>query len=415
MSESASILEGEISREFSPVDKLKVNNQGEGLSFWVPADGIELSSLTASENGLFLAFEDECDAYDEVEVDVPEDVADTEDKSGKITGKDPNDGNDYEVGLGDDGTLTTEMIPAAIHIVVPPRKLKYEAGEALDFSGIHVYLMDGNNHRYTDSSYPTGEIPFGELFFPVTTADEEYITGYKKATYNGLTVNYCGANALNCAYRGMNPQSDITTRGVEIASGGTCYALYHSSYFPGMSIKQYGGYILSQEPFTFYEIHEGERYGSAKSSGSKITTEHGVEYYFASAIGGFTDQYNIESMFPPPTFSESVHFLSDAAEAIWLGTIEEASAEIPVQWMRTDGEILEDTFQIEVGEGGEPSPPQPDPWGGYADVSWGGHHYNLNRRIVPQVHYANGYCWQEGTSEYTVEQAASMGWLILIR
>lgn len=88
--------------------------------------------------------------------------------------------------------------------------------------------------------------------------------------------------------------------------------------------------------------------------------------------------------------------------------------EIPVQWMRSDGEILEDTFTIEIGES-EEGEEQEDPWAGSSDVSWGGHHYNINRRIVPEVHYANGYCWQEGTSEYTVEQAASMGWLILIR
>ena len=58
MSESASILEKEISRNFSPVDKLSVNNQGEGISFWVPADGIELSSFTEknSANLRWLSF-----------------------------------------------------------------------------------------------------------------------------------------------------------------------------------------------------------------------------------------------------------------------------------------------------------------------------------------------------------------------
>lgn len=105
------------------------------------------------------------------------------------------------------------------------------------------------------------------------------------------------------------------------------------------------------------------------------------------------------------------------AWAMLYGTLSIGSNEIPVQWMRSDGEILEDTFKIYVVEEEEPVPePEPDPWGGYADVSWNRHHYNLNRRIVPEVHYANGYLWQEGIStEYSVEQAASMGWLILIR
>lgn len=172
MSENLNILEGDLGRQFAPVDRLSIDNQGGGESRWVVADFLDISTLDASENGLYLAAEDDCDCYEEVEVEVSAELE--EDDYRKITGKDPNldPSNDYAVGLDENGNLTKEMIPAAIHIVVPPRKRKYAEGETLDFTGIHVYLMDGNNKRYTDSNYPTGEIPFDELIFPVTIATE---------------------------------------------------------------------------------------------------------------------------------------------------------------------------------------------------------------------------------------------------
>ena len=403
MSENLSILDGELRRQFAPVDRLSVDNQGGGVSPWVVSDFMDISTLSVSENGLYLAAEEEYDCYEEVEVDISEELGEGDYR--RITGKDPNldPNNDYAAGLDENGNLTKEMIPSAIHIVVPPRKRKYLDGETINFDGIHVYLMDGNNHRYTDSNYPTGEIPFGELIFPVTIAEGGGGGNYHgHGSITGEEIYSTDFTASEGVYIGLNDNAYVSvwTQGatIRIARVGGNYIVASESAFPVVWF----------------------------SNGLIDSTSVGTGYYPESYIyNGKTVYYNIchppfrqewennQGLIPENDFP-----ISGAKSIAWEMIYDSDASDnvIPVQWMRSDGEILEDTFSIEIVSEEEPVPePEPDPWGGYADVSWGGHHYNINRRIVPQVHYANGYCWQEGTSEYTVEQAASMGWLILIR
>jgi hypothetical protein len=416
MSENLNILEGDLGRQFAPVDRLSVNNQGGGESRWVVADFLETNSLTAMENGLYLAVEEDCDCFDEVEVDVSEDLDDADDDTKatkKITGKDPNldPNNDYAAGLDENGNLTKEMIPAAIHIVVPPRKLKYEDGETIDFTGIHVYLMNGNNQRYTDEDYPTGEIPFDELMFPETIADESQASGQSRSSDILPDGMESFSPISSCSFK---TDKGIVTSTVKVLDGrGTIYKTSHSlsSITYIRATDDPDAVCIVEDKYNSITGEYIETEEIKVSSSPNTYTHDGKKVYYdttqLSSIGSV-----VESL---PIYSWDNIDRGYIAWTLIYGEIVSGGQEIPVQWVRFDGEILEDTFTIEVGEGGEPSPPQPDPWAGSADVSWGGHHYNLNRRIVPQVHYANGYCWQEGTSEYTVEQAASMGWLILIR
>lgn len=415
MSESAVILEGEVARRFNPVDKLRATNQDSSVSDWVPSDTLDLGTLMASENTLYLAnIDDDCDAYEEVEVDVSTDLEDADDltkATTKITGKDPNldPNNDYAAGVDENGNLTKEMIPAAIHIVVKPRKLKYEEGETLDFTGIHVYLMDGNNKRYTDDNYPTGEIPFNELIFPVTTAEnetgsDEYTDGHGlnvlRVTFGPETQAMWGYTFYMGPVVGFLPEGamgGLWSDGgpLRIASKATSSAF--SAYVTKYNDNLYGygidgfGRIAFKIDNGFYGWHESIYQNDFRMFAS--ATSDPVQY----------------TEFPESTVDPIGKSVDD---------LHPAKQTVPVQWIRSDGEILEDTFEIEIGES-EEGEEQPDPWGGYADVSWGGHHYNFNRRLVPPVQYSNGYCWRqqagEYTVEYTVEQAANMGWLILIR
>ena len=418
MSENLSILDGELRRQFAPVDRLIVDNQGGGVSPWVISDFLDISTLSVSENGLYLAAEEEYDCYEEVEVDISEELGEGDYR--RITGKDPNldPNNDYAAGLDENGNLTKEMIPAAIHIVVPPRKRKYLEGETLDFSGIHVYLMNGNNQRYTDEDYPTGEIPFDELIFPVTEAegggsDVQYAditdkTGLDEEVANALPVAYCTPHAIRWVGNYNSGKNESDTDPInELYGTAPCYC-YVIETSNGLT-----SYICSKEYFsgvTQTYNHYGEYSMSFSGRHDSINDK---DVYWAQLTGSSLPEsvsYNI------PTFVLTLSHAMDTAYVILYGDQSESKKVIiPVQWIRSDGEILEDSFEIKVGEGGEPSPPEPDPWGGYSDVSYNGHHYNLNRRIVPAIHYANGYLWQEGTSEYTVDQAIDMGWLILIR
>jgi hypothetical protein len=372
MSENLSILDGELRRQFAPVDRLSVDNQGGGVSPWVISDFLDISTLSVSENGLYLAAEEEYDCYEEVEVDISEELGEGDYR--RITGKDPNldPNNDYAAGLDENGNLTKEMIPAAIHIVVPPRKRKYEDGEVIDFTGIHVYLMDGNNKRYVDESYPTGEIPFNELIFPVTIASG-------------------GESGDSTVVPDGNP--------LDVPS---------FSYIPAP--EKFGSFLFCVRAD---DESGGFQVTAWIGEGGRKYTYNGKTASYGDGSVGFPF-----SLYPTTTYGNPQDYIGLSGPIAWLmmyGGYEGGGSDtIPVQWIRSDGTILEDTFKIEVGES-EEGEDQPDPWAGSADVSWGGHHYNLNRRIVPEVHYANGYLWQEGTSEYTVEQAASMGWLILIR
>lgn len=391
MSENLSILDGELRRQFAPVDRLSVNNQGGGVSPWVISDFLDVSTLSVSENGLYLAAEEEYDCYEEVEVDISEELGEGDYR--RITGKDPNldPNNDYVAGLDENGNLTKEMIPAAIHIVVPPRKRKYLKDETLDFSGIHVYLMDGNNHRYTDSNYPTGEIPFSELIFPVTIAEggsgdpSEHIGNTITFSRDGYSI------AFSDTYDDINGKF-------------YCYALpgITSIYAEFICYSRYG--IPNPTSVTYH--------------GSSVTPDNNRETVngWGTINIGLGANDGLSWITTTEYFRDNAGIIKNVL-GIDLEEIDYNAGEVPVQWIRSDGAILEDTFNIEIVSEEEPVPePEPDPWGGYADVSWGGHHYNLNRRIVPEVHYANGYLWQEGISyEYNVEQAASMGWLILIR
>lgn len=387
MSENLSILDGELRRQFAPVDRLSVDNQGGGVSPWVISDFLDISTLSVSENGLYLAAEEEYDCYEEVEVDISEELGEGDYR--RITGKDPNldPNNDYAAGLDENGNLTKEMIPAAIHIVVPPRKRKYEEGETLDFTGIHVYLMDGNNKRYTDASYPTGEIPFDELVFPITVAGE----GYDEITEGDY--KYIGPLAV-VPNAGEGVKQSVTVDDVSVLIGNPSYDHYHT-------------------PTGNYNVFNSDGTLINQYYGNVVTAP--VKFYYRIPINKDQFDYDYSIVVWKDGEREVGRYVYTLKEYdSGSGDLPSGESGVPVQWMRSDGEILEDTFEIEVGES-EEGEEQPDPWGGYADVSYGGHHYNLNRRIVPEVHYANGYCWQEGTSEYTVEQAASMGWLILIR
>lgn len=349
MSESAVILEGEVARRFNPVDKLRVTNQDSSVSDWVPSDTLDLGSLMASENTLYLAnIDDDCDAYEEVEVDVSEELEDGDYK--KITGK-GNDGNDYAVGLDENGNLTSEMVPSAIHIVIKPRKLEYEEGETLDFTGIHVYLMDGNNQRFTSEDYPTGEIPFEELLLPVTVADKdgssEEIIYPDYLDHGTVKVESVGSiSSLIDEMLGYFPN------GYRDPHGFIDQIKMFVSSFEGIhpvvvnvdiaNIRFHGWSPFSVIVFTSIKVGDDVILG---------------KNHECIAYSTFGDQYPDE---PMEILEETAR---DSASRLILGSHDQSTYlvksslnaqiigganVIPVQWMRSDGEMLEDNFTISI-------------------------------------------------------------------
>lgn len=330
-------------------------------------------------------------------------------KETKIKGIDPDTGKEVEVtGIeNEDGDmeLSTEILPSAIHIVVPPRKRKYKEGDFIDYSGIHVYLLDDRHRRFTTEQYPTGEIPFGELIFPVTVAEGGGNT--KTAEIDGVgSIRYLETSYFYIADSLGRPEYDIY-----YTTSKTVKAFAYNGYC----------YTYAEGEFIFYRSYPNQSPHYSVASKLAGTTSVSHKEIHLVTLGDYSAWWDSMASPLPPQSDTSKLTTQQIIDILFDGIItDEGNNIIPVQWMRSDGEILEDTFEIEIGSGGEPSPePEPDPWAGAADVSWGGHHYNFNRRLVPPVQYANGYCWRQAAGEYyveyTVAQASSMGWLILIR
>lgn len=384
MNEGVTIQEGSKNRNISPVDRLRVNLTGGGDSYWIASEDGEADSLSVTENGFYYAVNDDCDMYDEIVVNVPAEMSEDDVKKGKtITGKDQTTGKDVQVGVDENGNLTENALPTAIHIVIAPRKLKYEDGEVLNFTGIHVYLMDSDNTRFTNESYPTGEIPFNELIFPVTVAE--------------------GGDGNSTA------SSDEIPDAFEFGT----VVQYEMIHFPGI---KYQGVADGYSAITAFQGENGSllflHAGASQVEGSRSYTHNGKTVYFRGA----------HLLNPCTNISPLVQGVESLdvryAWAMIYGDITGGDVEyIPVQWMRSDGKTLEDTFAITIGTASEdPVPEQdPDPYAGAYDFSWGGKYYNINRSKVPEIHYANGYVWQEGIStEYSVEQAESLGLVICV-
>jgi hypothetical protein len=411
--EEVIISEGGIGRKFLPVNKLKVNNQVGGATIWLPEDDVKVSDINITENGVFSAVEEELYAYNEVTVDVTEDITDPSD-TGSVTGTDPDTGNDYEYNLNEDGNLDVSLIPSAIHIVVKPRKLKYVDGEQIDYVGMHVYLMDGNNKRFTSTEYPTGEIPFGELMLPEMYADASKATD-EGSEYEGVTMQFAVMNSVKIASGvGSSYLFEIYTA---YDAQDTVYGYGLDLFFETTSKVYKGVYICSKKPFgcIFTDI-----FGDHDRS-SESYTYAGKTVYFSGRLAYQVPDFDVVEQSHPINDHTDKHDLTlqMCAWIVCYGDYKSGGQEIPVQWMRSDGEILEDTFEIEVGEGGEPGPPEPDPYDGVYDFEWQGHKYNFNRSLEPdEVHYSNGTVWQEwlgGQSPpYTVPQAVTMGLVIQV-
>ena len=464
MNKSTTIVEGGISRKITPVNKVKVKNSGSGKSMWIPEDAKPVRSLSVTKNGFYYAVNDGYTAYDQVTVNVSseaevsledllddlglgdlsdigdlgsigvhslddlkdiadlsdEDMKDIEDAAmngtDKVKGIDPDTEELHEISKDAEGNLTESRLPDAINIVIPPNRTVYHDGDSIDFTGIKVYAMCGGQ-CWTNEHYPTGEIPFEELIFPVTIAefDDEVSTG------NSLSFEY---HLIVQTLDGIN---DYENDFIVTSSLAQIKAICYSSDWEiipsnGMYSKSYLVIAASTEHFTANIRRNGvDNYLSSDNC-------EGGQYKY------FTHSHNVPAenrdkyTSTGPGGSGSTNISGDEIKAIAESLLSgdyEGTQTIPVHWMYgdleiTDGEYTggayEDSFTITEGDWDGNSSGGSDPFVGYSDVSYGGHFYNINKKKVPAIHYSNGYAWQEGISaEFTTEQAIEMGWLILLR
>lgn len=157
MSDNVSIKEGARAYNFT-VDKLRTAQQGSDEPvIWVPESTVQLGSLRASDNGVYLAAAEDLYGYGEIVVSV----------NGAATI------GDRAVFPDDSGQLHEEYLPHAIVIVTPPRKLEYEDGQQIDLRGLVVKAVDANGNTWTNAKYPNGHIPLQELIIDPDHADKD--------------------------------------------------------------------------------------------------------------------------------------------------------------------------------------------------------------------------------------------------
>lgn len=224
---------------------------------------------------------------------------------------------------------------AAIHIVIKPSKLTYAPGETIDYTGIHVYLMDRNGQRYTDDQYPTGEIPFNELIFPVTTAEYASVDIPADNPYGVRPFSYC------------KHVSGIRTSGAQLS-----ITANNSAYLIGTE--------LSNTICMFVVNKTRVSSSDFAASGTTSTTFNRVRNVNSYTKDGKTAWYgSIRNENDAETFYQSVSpniipcNLGKVGLSAWValyGRYGDGNPEIPVQWMRSDGAILEDTFEITISD-----------------------------------------------------------------
>lgn len=155
MSDNVAIKEGARAYNFT-VDKIRTAQQSSDEPvIWVPESTVQLGSLHASDNGVYLARSEDLYGYGEIVVSV----------NGAATI------GDRAVFPDDSGQLHEEYLPHAIVIVTPPRKLEYEDGQRIDLRGLVVKAVDENGGTWTNAKYPNGHIPLQELIIDPDHAD----------------------------------------------------------------------------------------------------------------------------------------------------------------------------------------------------------------------------------------------------
>ena len=450
MNEIVTIKEGGLTRMLAPVDKLKVNTTDNKDSTWVSAGKTNTGVLHASENGIYIASEDGYEAYSEVIVRVtkdsfegdtsfddwdyetpdmdldnwdpetieefendPEgfdDVFNNEDEwkdidkpidikmdnpkiqDTKISGIDPISGNDMEVGLDADGYLTESILPSSIKIEVPPDKLQYIDGQPIIFRGMVVKAYTADGELWTDASHPDGVIPHSELTFPITTAINES---------EGWDGEYTDGNGLNVLRVTFGPE-------VQMSWGYYFYMGPQIGYLPEGAWPGWNSgplHAACSSPISAYLTeYNGNIYGYGIDGGGTYAIKlYDGLYGWGSNIPykrwGVCTSKNEYITYPIPIstvdpMGKSVDDLHPAGQTV------------PVQYIRSDGEVLEDSFTIEVLPDPDGAHPQVDP----STVEWNHRKYKANEDLGA-VEVRHGSVYMEGGAIYDVGAAVRLGML----
>lgn len=174
-----------------------------------------------------------------------------------------------------------EETATKIKVVVNPNITEYNKDDVIDFTGIKVCLYNDDDTLYISSAYPTGEIPFRELVFPMTTAvntllyetngicwaaDSEYLVDTAgdylgtishrgqvrrhRKIYDGGAICVHFSNVENNRYTGiglyaLTSKASLSTDGIN--GTGVATACATSSLFPNIQFYSCGGFAVKPD------------------------------------------------------------------------------------------------------------------------------------------------------------------------
>jgi hypothetical protein len=454
MNDTITIKEGNITRRLAPIDKLKVNTTDNKDSMWVSTGNANTGVLHASENGIYIASEDGYEAYSEVIVRVTKDsyegdttfddwdyetpdmdldnwdpgtieefendpegfdeVFNDEDEwkdidkpieikmdnpkiqDTKISGIDPVTGNEMEVGLDENGYLTESTLPSSIKIEVPPDKLQYVEGQTIIFRGMVVKAYKADGNIWTDVSHSDGVIQHSELTFPITIAIRG--NAYGEASIENQTIKYQVGGTLNITGHDERYNYDFSYT----------YSGYdYIAFFDQGTNVLFECLVTSTKDIVviFDATYDGGRHSESvyHVEASGRTQINHIPYGYS---GFATNAENIGipwDIVQPPWKNNPYDF----GTVLLDGNKSETKGQtVPVQYIRSDGEVLEDSFTIEVLPDPDGAHPQVDT----STVEWNHRKYKANEDLGA-VEVRHGSVYMEGGAIYDVGAAVRLGML----
>lgn len=266
----------------------------------------------------------------------------------------PTDLEDYDFDWGGTGSgayttdLTEEelaLLPQAISITTQPTDLEYTSGEPIDFSGIEVTLqLDGST--YTSDAYPDGIVPYGELVFPTTTAvrgDGDYsgmATSDLKSTYWEQPIPFYSSISTSKGYYFTAINGAVLV----------IFAATNDSFLAVIGASSSAGYLVEAN----YQGSTG-----IVTNASKYSYTHNDQTVY------YTDILFISGPIGTCSFNVPAHqWNADHDKLAWTviygDTTLVSDVSIPVQWMRSDGTMLEDTYTVTVNSNRYADEPEDD-------------------------------------------------------
>lgn len=329
MSKNIVIQEGGVGRQFT-ANKLTTALVGGGSCNWVPEDEVGLTTLSVTENGTYSASDEGKYGYSQVNVSVPGGAGGPPGGTGSsIIGVDPTTGNENLVTVDEDGNIETVELPSYIVVDTPPTKVIYDDGDLIDFTGMVVKAYKKSGELWENEQYPHGIIPINDLQCPVKTADID-------AAISSWERDVTGTDLVSPVYLvPLNVGDIFGNLPIMSIEGGPVYGMCT----PGAHFV-----VVSLVESTVI---------TARIDGSYPETYNVTRPYTYNERTCYCSQ---ESQRPHgendiPLSAPQRHTIEKAAAIALLGTTSmEGIQEIPIQYTRSDGDVLESSFNITVNE-----------------------------------------------------------------